>query len=31
VVLAADGISGTGPASQLFVDHDAVLPAFDLD
>ena len=25
VVLAADGISGAGPASELFVDHDAVL------
>jgi hypothetical protein len=31
VVLAADGIGGTSPASELFVDHDAVLPAFDLD
>jgi hypothetical protein len=29
VVLAADGISGAGPASALFVDHDAVLPSFD--
>jgi hypothetical protein len=29
VVLAADGISGAGPASELFVDHDAVLPSFD--
>jgi hypothetical protein len=26
VVLAADGLSGTSPASALFVDHDAVLP-----
>jgi hypothetical protein len=29
VVLAADGISGAGPTSELFVDHDAVLPALD--
>ena len=27
VVLAADALSGTSPASALFVDHDAVLPA----
>ncbi|MDQ6695919.1 MAG: prenyltransferase [Actinomycetota bacterium] len=26
VVLAADGLSGTSPASALFVDHDTVLP-----
>ena len=30
-VLAADGISGAGPASELFVDHDAVLPSFDAE
>ncbi|NLD78309.1 MAG: prenyltransferase [Acidimicrobiales bacterium] len=26
VVLAADALAGTGPASSLFTDHDAVLP-----
>ena len=29
VVLAADALAGAGPASALFVDHDAVLPSFD--
>lgn len=31
VVLAADALSGGSAASQLFVDHDAVLPALVLD
>ena len=29
VVLAADALAGASPASALFVDHDAVLPAAD--
>ena len=32
VVMAADALDGTGPASALFADHDAVLPPLlDID
>lgn len=31
VILAADALAGGSPASMLFVDHDAVLPALVLD
>ncbi|CAN5575521.1 prenyltransferase [soil metagenome] len=30
IILAADALDGTGPAANLFVDHDALLPALSV-